>query len=135
MERNSTSTTNSNKEFALLIAPLEARSGARLGNPHRSVCLAAYEAHPEGVRDTALACFRDGKQNPIGLFYWRVKNGHHELEPLPGDAQSGGAAAAPGGARTPLRGQGSCFVCGQESDEALFWAGQWWCGAHEGEAA
>lgn len=58
-----------------MVEPLEASSGRRLFNPQRQMCLAAFEQHPEAVRELA----RDAVEgrDPVALFVWRIKEGWH----------------------------------------------------------
>jgi len=81
---STTTTTESTRAaFARVIAPLEAQAGRRMGNPHRQKCFEAFERYPHGVEVVARDTAADATRNPLGLFYWRITNGWHELEPLP----------------------------------------------------
>jgi hypothetical protein len=75
-------TTTPQREFARVVAPLEQAAGRRLGNPHRRVCFEAFRRSPEGVREVARGALADATTNPLGLFFWRIRNHWHELEPL-----------------------------------------------------
>lgn len=81
------------QEFAEVIAPLERAAGRRLAGKHRRICLEAFRRYPEGVREVSAGALADATKNPIGLFFWRIQQGWHELEPL-GDVVSGESSAA-----------------------------------------
>lgn len=70
-------------EFARVIEPLELSARRRLGNPQRQSCLEAFAKFPSGVRQVIDGVLADATRNPLGLFVYRIKNGWHELEPLP----------------------------------------------------
>jgi hypothetical protein len=78
----SNTTTTVRKDFAQVVEPLERATRRRLGNPQRQVCLDAFAAFPDGVIEVARTSLQDARSNPLGLFFWRIQNGWHELEPV-----------------------------------------------------
>ncbi len=81
-EATPNTTTTARQEFARVVAPLEHKAGRRLGNRYRRICFEAFLRFPEGVRVVARTSLEDADVNPLGLFFWRIKNGWHELEPV-----------------------------------------------------
>ncbi|MHB8641406.1 MAG: hypothetical protein ACYDA3_00745 [Gaiellaceae bacterium] len=145
---STTNTTSLKREFASVVRPLEEKTGTPLGNPHRAECFRAFEHYPDGVREVARRVLADAEKNPNGLFVYRIRNGWHELEPLPAapppddllagyncEAEPVPAAPPAKAKSTSARGRGQCFVCGECVDDALLQGGQWWCHKHEHEAA
>jgi hypothetical protein len=109
-----TNTTVSRRAFARLVEPLERASGRRLGNPARERCFAAFERHPEGVREVARGALVDAVRNPVGLFVHRIENGWHELEPVPPSGVSTDSSEAPSFRRW-LRNVGSAYAHSSET--------------------
>lgn len=99
--------TRPSDSFAQIVAPLERASGSRLGNPHREECLRAFQKFPDGVRAIARSALADSERNPVGLFFYRIRNGWHELEPLPEEPAppegSETASSRPAARRRPRR--------------------------------
>jgi hypothetical protein len=79
---NTTTSAQLRQEFAQLLAPLERRSGSRLGNPARRECFAAFSKYRSAVTEVARSTLAEAERNPVGLFVYRIRNGYHLLEPL-----------------------------------------------------
>jgi hypothetical protein len=116
-------------EFVEIVGELEVSVGRRLNGPGRKLCLLAFEENERGFHACALEALRRGRTNPLGLLVKMVKQRDWDVRMLEPEAPT----AAPF-ERPVTRGRGSCFVCGDEVDEALFVGGQWWCSKHEGQA-
>lgn len=96
------------RDFAALIAPLELRAGARLGDPWRSRALCMFAANEAGVRAVVRGMLKNGGpafQNPLGALCYRLGNGWHELEPLSPPSASGEQA----------RPEDDCIDCGKRA--------------------
>lgn len=106
--------------FAAIVDELEALSGRRLRHPLRGRLFRAFTASPEGFRRAVLRARAEAHTNVVGLLGWKIAQGEHLL----------GATAKP-----PVRGAGSCYVCGRLTPDALRRGGQWWCSDHEAQAA
>ena len=92
LQTTTNTTSDMRKAFASILEPLERRSGSRLGEPARGQCFAAFLSNPDGVREVARASLSAGR-NPTGLLVYKLRAGHHNLEPLPQAEQHAAATS------------------------------------------
>jgi hypothetical protein len=74
---------------------------------------------PDGFARVTDRALQRARTNPLGLLWRMIADGDHLL------TASGSGA---------VRSTGACFVCGIHAEDALHYAGQWWCRMHEGHA-